>query len=218
MVAGVEATIAKRPEPFLVALHTLRSGLRTGSFGVEQRLAATEIAADLKLSATPVREALSRLAGEGLVEDRRGQGYFVRRLTGADVADLYRLSLAVMMIAEEPRGLGFSGPSLSAAERQASPVERVEHLFEGWVLQAGGGLLAAAHGRLQARLAPIRRLEPLVIPDLAAEADDLEAAAAGDRPRRQAALRRFHRRRIRLADTLARLAEAPPGRRTIEPI
>jgi hypothetical protein len=209
----------KRAEPFLVALHTLRERLRQGDFGDERRLAATEIAGQLSLSPTPVREALARLAGEGLLEDRRGQGYFVRRPSATDVADLYRLSLAHLAIALEPRGL--QPPQEPEAHREGraaesgplAPVVRVERLFDAWVADAGGWALLEAHQRVQGRLGPVRRREPLLIPDMAEVADVLaELTRPADRPRRLAVVRAFHRRRIRLADRLAGLLESrPPG-------
>ena len=61
-------------EPFHVALATLRERLRTGAYRPGVRITAVDLADELRLSNTPVREALARLAGEGLVEDRRGQG------------------------------------------------------------------------------------------------------------------------------------------------
>jgi DNA-binding GntR family transcriptional regulator len=212
----------KRAEPFLVALQTLRSGLREGAYGFERRLAATEIAEGLALSATPVREALARLAGEGLVEDRRGQGYFVRRPTAGDVADLYRLALAHLTVALDPRR-----PRLAARDGLPEPdateaptdvvVERVDRLFERWVAEAGGWSLEESYARAQARLAPIRRREPLLLDDLAAEAESL-AAVADDPAARLAAARRFHRRRIVLAGRLTGVLESRAAARSIGPI
>ena len=82
----VTAMAPKRAEASQLALSALRDVLRRGSFSPGARLAAAEIAENLHLSPTPVREALSRLAGEGLLEDHPGQGYFVPTLTGPDIA------------------------------------------------------------------------------------------------------------------------------------
>jgi DNA-binding GntR family transcriptional regulator len=54
----------------------------------------------VKLSPTPVREALSRLAGEGELEERRGDGFFVRRLSAADLIPLYEMSEQLLLISE----------------------------------------------------------------------------------------------------------------------
>ncbi|MFN3487458.1 MAG: GntR family transcriptional regulator, partial [Planctomycetota bacterium] len=61
-----------------MALTAVRDRLQSGALPPGARATAVDLADDLGLSTTPVREALSRLAGEGLLEDRRGQGYFVR--------------------------------------------------------------------------------------------------------------------------------------------
>ena len=70
----------KRADSFKIALDTLREELRAGVHSAGSRLTANDIAERLSLSQTPVREALSRLAGEGLLLDRRGQGLFVQSL------------------------------------------------------------------------------------------------------------------------------------------
>lgn len=204
-----DSPVPKRPEPFAVALQSLRERLRQGDFGYDRRLAAGEIAAELALSPTPVREALARLAGEGLVEDRRGQGYFVPRPGAGDVADLYRLSLAHVLIALEPRGLRIAPPEAGGEPAGADPLEVADRVFERAVTAAGSWTLLQAHRRVQARLAPIRRHEPLLLPDLAAEAQGLVETSG--RAALAAAARAFHRRRIRISDRLAGLLESRPG-------
>jgi DNA-binding GntR family transcriptional regulator len=49
------------------------------------------LAGELGVSRTPVREALSRLAQDGLLENGRGKGYYVADLDAKQVADLYAL-------------------------------------------------------------------------------------------------------------------------------
>lgn len=195
-------------EPFILALETLRARLRRGDFPLDARLAATELAADLGLSATPVREALSRLAGEGLLEDRRGQGFFVRRLTRRDIAALYRLSLAHQIIAAET-----AEGSEPVAPPEGEPVEASERLFLAWIAAAGARALSLSFARLQAQLGAVRRLEPEVLPDLAEELAEL--AASPDRALRLARLRAFHVRRIRRAERLADLLERSASARGI---
>ena len=84
--------VPERLEPFRQALVDLRRRLRDGALEPGARVTAKEVAEGLKLSHTPVREALSRLAGEGLLEERRGDGFFVPELSAADIAVLYRMS------------------------------------------------------------------------------------------------------------------------------
>lgn len=193
-------------EPFILALRELRDRLRRGAVPLDTRLAAAELAAELGFSATPVREALSRLAGEGLLEDRRGQGFFVRRLGRTDIVQLYRLNQAHLAIALDGAPVGDETlPGAPAADPVEDAVAAVEQLFARWTSAAGGRALAQSLARVQAQLAPIRRLEHRLIPDLAAEATGLAGAEA---PReRRVAVRIFHARRVRLAGRLAELLE-----------
>lgn len=212
-----------RAEPFHVALASLRERLREGAFLPGARITAVDVADELRLSATPVREALSRLAGEGLIEDRRGQGFFVRPLSAADVADLYRLSLAHLLIAQEPhrkapRASPPSPPPMEDAPA-TDPVRSVERLFARWTAEAGSRALLSTFRIVQIQLGAVRRLEPLVFDDLDTEADRL--AALGElapRPERLSALRQFHGRRIRMAEALAALLARPDEPRKIVPV
>lgn len=206
----------QRTEPFQRALNSLRERLRAGADPPGTRITATDVADDLRLSATPVREALSRLAGEGLVEDRRGQGFFIRPLATADVADLYRLSLAHLLIAQDPhRQAGRRSPGAGepppAADGARDPVHEVEALFSAWVAEAASRTLGTAFSRVQVQLGPVRRLEPLLISDLAAEAAALRGAPEDPTAERLQRVRQFHARRLRLADRLAALLERPSG-------
>jgi len=69
----------------------LRAGILDGRYGFGARLAEIEIAAELGLSRTPVREALRRLGSEGLVELLPHRGARVRTWTARDLAETYEL-------------------------------------------------------------------------------------------------------------------------------
>jgi len=71
-------------------------------FAPGARLVNRKLAKDLGVSVIPVREALSRLASEGLVEHIPGAGSFARKLTGREVAKLYsfREQLEVYAVGE----------------------------------------------------------------------------------------------------------------------
>ncbi len=58
--------------------------LRSGDFIRQER-----IAEDLKLSATPVREGLLSLTGEGFVQLKPRRGFVVAPLSAADIRDLF---------------------------------------------------------------------------------------------------------------------------------
>lgn len=58
-------------------------------------LTLRQVAEALQVSATPVRDALRRLRGDGLVRDGGKQGYSVTGLDAQDVADLFGARLAI---------------------------------------------------------------------------------------------------------------------------
>jgi hypothetical protein len=202
-------------EPFQLAFVSLRDRLQEGVYPPGARITAVDVADELRLSTTPVREALSRLAGQGLLEDRRGQGYFVARLNATDIADLYRLSLAALMISQQPHRTSRRAPAASrepeAGLAPPGPVREIETLFRDWAVEAGSQALLWTFRRLQTRLGPVRRVEPLIFADLGEEARRLSASLA--RHERLAQLRHFHGRRIRVADRLASLLEGAPQAR-----
>lgn len=209
-----------RIDVFQVALGQLRERLRDGTFPPGVRITAVDLADDLRLSATPVREALSRLAGEGVLVDRRGQGFFVRALNAPDIADLYRLSLAKVMIALDPqRRVAGEGPGLSGlpgADAGDDPVRVADALFAAWVAEGGSQALLVNLQRIQGQLAMVRRREGRVFPDLRTETDALLRLSEGGLvAERVAGARRWHLRRIRSAHQLAALLEPGSGSPTL---
>jgi DNA-binding transcriptional MocR family regulator len=195
-----------RAEPFQLALVALRERLREGEFPPGTRIPAATIAEALGLSATPIREALSRLAGEGLVEERRGQGFFLRSLTGGDIADLFRLSLSDLSIVHGAHRaqLRRRGAERAPITPGQDPVRDVERLFAGWMADGASRALLGHYRTVAIQLGPVRRVERRVLSNLDAEAEEL-LTAAGSEADRAPLLRRFHTRRIAAADELAAL-------------
>jgi len=69
--------------------HELRQRIITGGLAPSERLDEKSLALELGVSRTPLREAISRLITEGLVQYRPYQGNFVRSFTTKEVEDLY---------------------------------------------------------------------------------------------------------------------------------
>lgn len=193
----------ERLEPFRQALVELRRRLREGDLGPGARVTAKEVAEGLRLSPTPVREALSRLAGEGLLEERRGDGFFVPELTAADVAVLYRLSEHLLLIALAASRVQ-GERRLMDAQPDADPIRAVERLFFGWAAQSGSRVTVDAYRTVAIRLSPVRRREVELIDDLVQESEILHRLAPpAQRRARNRAIQTFHRRRVALAGRLA---------------
>ncbi|HEX6017954.1 MAG TPA: GntR family transcriptional regulator [Burkholderiaceae bacterium] len=94
--------------------HALRDRLRSGAIGAGEVLQEVPLAAQLGVSRTPVREAMARLASEGLLAtDRRS--FAVPALTLADVDDIYELRFLL-----EPAAM--RGIAARAADARA-PIE-----------------------------------------------------------------------------------------------
>ncbi len=200
-----------RVEPYQRALNELRERLRTGALAPGARITAKDFAEELGLSPTPVREAMARLSGERLLEERRGDGFFARTLTAADIEDLYRLSQAILLQAlEEARRVRTDVADTLYAQVATDPVRAVERLFLAWVADAHSPVFLENYRLLISQLGPVRRLEHHVLGDLADEARNLVALAGSDEPdARRAAIESFHARRFGLAHVLAERLAGP---------
>jgi DNA-binding GntR family transcriptional regulator len=73
----------------------LRARIVGGAFAPGERLQPDQLAVQLRVSRTPVRDALNQLATEGLVEVRPRRGTFVARVDQRTVAELYQLRLMI---------------------------------------------------------------------------------------------------------------------------
>jgi DNA-binding GntR family transcriptional regulator len=73
----------------------LKSAILDFDFKPNERLRAQEIATQLELSRTPVREALSRLEQEGFVVRAGGWGYVVKPITLKEALDVYSVRAAL---------------------------------------------------------------------------------------------------------------------------
>lgn len=106
---------------------TLRDYLRAGRLATGHPLQEAALAAQLGVSRTPVREALARLASEGLVV-AEGRSFTVPALTDADIQDIYELRFllepqALREIAESRPGRKGLAPLRKALEDMAAAHE-----------------------------------------------------------------------------------------------
>lgn len=91
-------------------IDALREAIQSGRFAPGQRLVVADIMAMLSVSAGPVREAIRRLTGEGLIEIVPHRGASVRQITRRDIEEIFQLrgaieGLAARLAAEcETRG------------------------------------------------------------------------------------------------------------------
>jgi DNA-binding GntR family transcriptional regulator len=109
------AIISKKP--LREDIHTLlRERIVKGDIPPGSRLQDVQLAAELGVSRTPVREALLRLEGEGLVESDPNRGFFVAPLSRKEVLEIYPMVWALECLALDSCGL--PTPSQIQALRQ----------------------------------------------------------------------------------------------------
>jgi DNA-binding GntR family transcriptional regulator len=84
-----------------IALQVLRERLRAGELAPGSRLRVEELANDLQMSPTPVREALRLLQADGLVDYRAHHGIVVSELSEDVIHDLFRLRTVLEPLATE---------------------------------------------------------------------------------------------------------------------
>ena len=213
----------KRRDTFGLALNELRERVRDGRTAPGSALMVSDLAAELKLSPTPVREALAWLAGEELIESQRGGegGYRVKRLSRRAVEDLYALQdlLLAATVLPNPGPIWPLGSARAQVERALGEgrnvgedvVRATEVLFGGAMAGMRNRVVWQVHIRLADRLAMVRRAEARRFPDLPNELMGMALAYdAGPSNWREALAICAVRRAGRLAHVLEDL-DPPPG-------
>jgi DNA-binding GntR family transcriptional regulator len=88
-----------------VVYEKLRERIQNLDLAPGTKLSEATLAAEFGVSPTPVRDALSRLSQEGLIEVARGRGYTVAPLTVADIRDIcdarFALEAGIITLAGE---------------------------------------------------------------------------------------------------------------------
>lgn len=202
--------MARNRDPFTQALSSLRERLLSGALVGGSPVIVQDEAERLRLSTTPVREALARLSGEGLVERAPAGGYVARRLDATTARELYAMHGHYVRIALELNFRALGPIRLPAPGFEAGrPVVAVDRLFAIVVCAAGNEVLWEAYRKVAGRLDLLRRLEPHLFDDLSEEAAGLYAAWAQEAASGfEAASARYHDRRIGASGALAALALA----------
>jgi DNA-binding GntR family transcriptional regulator len=115
------------------AYDALKTRLLLGEFPLHRRLAEERLAALLGVSRTPVREALLRLAVEGLVERLPEGGWCPTAPDVAVVHDLYeiRLGLELMALRRPATAFGPRRPATAFGPRAHDPAV-LEPLRDDW--------------------------------------------------------------------------------------
>ncbi|MGN7726458.1 GntR family transcriptional regulator [Luteimonas sp. 22616] len=137
----------------------IRRALRSGRYVPGQRIDPATIAEEFHTSATPVRFALYRLVGEGLIADHARSGLYVPLLTEVALRDLYDWMRRLLLMACE---IGIEVTPLAATDSRVVSTEDdipnlTWHLFDSIARATDHRSLHQAVKQANDRLAPIRR-------------------------------------------------------------
>lgn len=195
---------------------TLMDRVLSGAFAPGARIDVNEIAASDGVSPTPVRNALNRLVGAGLLVSHSNEGFFALHPTEQDIRELHDATSALLdvAIARSANARQSSTPSPNAPTMEEGTLqERTEAAFQEIMRPCTNGLLEAALADISLKLRPVRAHEPALIGNGEAELRKIiRAHAAPDYTELARLIGAYHRRRIRLApQLLARLHQRAPG-------
>lgn len=151
-MSGGTTSADHTPDPLLSDLiyEDLLGRLVSGQLRPGSHLAEPQIAAELGCSRTPLRSALTRLVGEGLLQQRRHRGCFVTQPTADEVDEVYEVrkateSLAAGLLAgratlEQLQTLAGLCEALEDARNRLDMLDynRLDFRFHRFVVQACG--------------------------------------------------------------------------------
>lgn len=174
----------------------IRRGLRSGRYYPGQRIDPHTIAKECGMSATPVRSALERLVGAGLLSDHPRGGLRVPLPTELALRDLYdwmqRLLLMACEIGRPPaRSYVTAGPAPTG-----EVVKQTWQLFDAIAMASGKRCLHRAVEQANDRLAPVRHAKQGLFEDSRSEFTELSQHwHAGELPALKTVLCSYHERR-----------------------
>jgi DNA-binding GntR family transcriptional regulator len=136
---------------------SIRNEIREGRYAPGQRLVVADLMEAFGVSAGPVREAIRRLTGEGLVDLTPNKGAAVRRYTALELREIFEVREAI-----ESRAAELAAEKIDRGENR--PKLRVERKRMHEAMKAGGPAFIAHNQdfhRLIYEMADNRRLAEL---------------------------------------------------------
>lgn len=186
----------------------IKAELTRGVYRPGERVDVMHLAEQHHTSPSPIRGSLNRLVGEGLLEARSHDGFFVPFVTESGLRDLYELSEFLLLCALEKAPVD---SALPAPPVRHAIVEDTEALFNDLVQLGGNGLVSRSMASVNDRLRAIRLLPDLGVFDRDDELQDLcYACVMQDRARLVRQIRRYHHRRQELLPRIVALAYEQP--------
>lgn len=115
-----------------MAYEVLRRRILLGTLAPGTRLLQAEIATQLALSTTPVREALQRLSSEGLVRIDAHRGAIVRGLNVDELTEVYELRMVLEPLAIRKAAIRITEPELRRAEEFCARMDALTEDAAAW--------------------------------------------------------------------------------------
>lgn len=178
----------------------VRRALRSGNYLPGQRIDPTAIAEEFHASVTPVRFALYRLVGEGLIADHARAGLYVPLPSELALRNLYDWMRRLLAMACE---IGIDAADAESGTEASQPGAVADdiagmtwRLFDAIARAASHRSLQQAIEQANDRLAPVRRVGLGLIDDAGDELAALEKLwQERDAPALHAGLAAYHARR-----------------------
>ncbi|MFZ1387170.1 MAG: GntR family transcriptional regulator [Thiolinea sp.] len=94
----ISAAVSDAEQRFQWIYQTLRSRIVLLDYEPGARLSEEQLAAEFKVSRTPIRRVLNRLEVEGLLEIRHGAGNFVTELSMPELLEVFQLRMELVRL------------------------------------------------------------------------------------------------------------------------
>ncbi|PPU86301.1 transcriptional regulator [Xanthomonas hortorum pv. hederae] len=193
----------------------VRQALQSGRYIPGERIDPTTLAREFHISPTPVRIALSRLVGEGMIEDHAREGLHVPLATEATLRDHYDWMQRLLLMACD---IGFeqaeqtpeqSGPPI--ADPESDIVTPTRRLFEAIALGTGHVSLHRAVRQTNDKLGPIRMAKRGLFKNAVEELAGIHQAwIKRDVSALRSAVVDYHERRVRLVPGIIGIVNKVP--------
>lgn len=101
----------------------IRDRILKGEYRIGEKIKETQVATEMKVSRTPIREAFKQLENEGLIDYVPNRGCFAKGFTKQDIEDLYAVRKALELLAVEWAVLRISDEQIKELQDQSNMME-----------------------------------------------------------------------------------------------
>ena len=150
------------------AYQYLSEGILSGELALGSPISEMEISIKLKISRSPIREALRRMESEGLVYRYPGRGNVVTNITQRDLEEIFELRIMFEVQALNAACQHFDAEFLDSLEKDFTYLKPDSHpqqyyeanarLHRGIIVYAGNERMAKFYRQLQAQIAIVNRI------------------------------------------------------------